>query len=154
MANINSDQYAIASAPPISTPLDPNDMLGRVRVAYFKFTNVTVAAADVLFHCRMPAGKVRLLRWNINRRPSLGAGGTQNLGHNGYTPLTGAAVAASAAAFSAAIAMDVATYYTDAVLGLGANTIHSKTGFDVTGTLAVAGGAGKTWEGWIEFVVD
>ena len=124
-------------------------------MSYFKFTAVTVAAADVLFHTRMPAGKVRLLRFNINRRPSLGAGATMSLGHNGYTNrTTGAAVAASAAAFMAATAMDVATYLTDAVLGLGANTIDSRSGFDVIGTLAVAGGATKTWEGWIEYVID
>lgn len=150
MANFNSAEYAIVSAPPIVTPLDPTQDKGRVRVAHFDFTNISPAATDILFHAKMPAGKVRLLRY-CAKKTAFNVGATMNLGHNGYTQRAdGVAVAASAAAFLAAFAMDNINDESRLI----DIAIDSRGGFDVRGTLAVAGGANENLIGWIEYVVD
>ena len=150
MANVNSVEYAIASAPPVSSPLDPTQDKGRIRIAHFDFTNISPGATDVLFHARLPAGKLRVLRYNA-KRTAFNATSTMSLGHNGYTNrTTGAAVAAAAAAFLAAFAMDVATDLNSLI----DVAIDSRGGFDVIGQLAVAGGANENLIGYLEYVVD
>jgi hypothetical protein len=150
MANISSVEYAIASAPPVSAPLDPTQDKGRIRIAHFDFTGISPGSTDVLFHARMPAGKVRLLRY-CAQKTAFATNATMNLGHNGYTNrATGAAVAASAAAFLAAFAMDN-TNDEDQLIDVA---IDSRGGFDVRGTMAAAGGTSENLIGWIEYVVD
>lgn len=149
MADFNSVEYAIASAPPIGTPLNPTQDKGRIRIAHFDFTNISPAATDRLLHCRMPAGRIRVMRY-VAKRTAWAVGATMSVGHLGYTSLAGAAVAASATAFLAAFAMDAATDI-DSLVDV---SIESRSGFDVYGQLAVGVGTNENLVGWLEYVAD
>lgn len=149
MADLNSTQYAIQSAPPVSTPLDPTDDKGRIRIAAFTFSAISPGATDRLLHCIMPPGKIRVLRY-VAKRTAFNVGATMSVGHLGYTNMSGVAVAAAAAAFLAAFAMDAATDL-DTLVDV---SITSKSGFTVYGQLAVAGGAAENLQGWLEYVTD
>lgn len=149
MADVNSTEYGIQSAPPISSPLDPTKDKGRIRIASFSFSAISPGATDRLLHCIMPAGKIRILRY-VGKRQAFSAGSTMSIGHLGYTTPAGVATAASATAFLAAFAMDAATDL-DTLVDI---TIDSRSGFTVYGQLAVAGAAAKNLIGWLEYVAD
>ena len=150
MADVNSTQYGIQSAPPVSAPLDTTDDRGRIRVAAFDFVSVSPGATDKMWHFRFGPGKVKILRYVVSLRTAFGVGATMSIGHNGYTNMSGVAVAAAAAAFLAAFAMD-ATSQLDNLVNV---TITSKSSWDMFGQLAVAAGTNENYSGWIEYVQD
>jgi hypothetical protein len=153
MATFNSLEYGYEVAVP-PTQLNPGQKHGRVRIAHFGFSAaggnaLTASAGDTLNLVKLPAGKVRVMSI-VHKKTAFGTSGTMALGHGGYSPLTGAAVAASTAAFVAAQAMD----NTNTVRNEVDVEIESKSGFIVTGTLAVAAATAEDLVGWVEYVCD
>ena len=150
MATQNSTQYAKQVAVPV-TFLDPTEDRGRIRLAYFEFGALTIVTADVINLIRIPAGKVRILRVAC-KHAAWTASATMSVGHAGYTDsATKDAVAASAAAFLAATAMDNTTDI-DKLADIAYDTT---TGFIVTATDAAAGKANTVaTAGWLEYVQD
>jgi hypothetical protein len=119
MATQNSTQYGNTQATPREMN-HPHEDRGRVRVKAFDFTqNGAGTAGDEALLCMMDAGKIRILSATVVNS-ALGASRTMDLGHQGYNPLTGAAVAADPDAFSADTAVATA----------GNNTIVINTVFE------------------------
>ena len=73
------------------------EMHGRLRLAYFDFTQSGVGDANsIAVLTELPAGRVRVLRHLSSIATSaFGAGRTLDIGHNGYTAFDGTAVAAA-----------------------------------------------------------
>lgn len=151
MATYNAVEYGNQVAVP-PTPLDPTQDKGRVRIAHFDFTGITSAAiGDLINLIKLPAGKVRILKVCI-KHASWATSSTLSIGHTGYTLATDkSAVAAAAAAFLAATAMNNTTDI-DALADV---VIDSTSGFTLTGTIGgAAAGSLANSSGWVEYVVD
>ncbi len=147
--------------PPVN--LQTNERHGRLRLAYFSFTQGAAAGdanstADLV---KLPAGRVRVLKTVSELICSaFGAARVLDIGHTGYTQMDGTVVAASAdtildgADVSAAVKV---------IMGAGTNALttdpsvvyESKLGLTVQaivagGTIPVA----ATLKGFIVYVLD
>lgn len=150
MATQNSTQYGNTQATP-RTMNEPHEDRGRVRVKAFDFTQAgSGTAGDEALLAQMDAGKIRILQVTVTNS-ALGAARTLDLGHQGYSPLTGAAVAADPDAFSADTAVATA----------GTNTIvvNSVVEAKDTWTLSAQINDGTipdaaTLNGYVLYVVD
>lgn len=148
MATFDTVEYAKqVSVPP--TQLDTTEQHGRIRIAHFDTGTIDAAQNDLLNLIKMPAGKVRILRV-CGANPAYGASATLDIGHTGYTNLSNVAVAASEAAFVAALAVASAADV-DKIVDV---TIESRGGFTVQGKLEGANPASGQLKGWLEYVVD
>ena len=77
--------------------VDTTEMHGRLRLAYFDFTQDGAGDANsIAVLAQLPAGRIRILRHLSSIATSaFGAGRTLDIGHNGYTAFDGTVVAAS-----------------------------------------------------------
>lgn len=132
-------------------PLDPRDQHGRLRIARFTFTQVGQGAINsVAILCRLPAGPLFLVR-SVVLNSALGASRTMDLGHNGFSPITGADVAAAPTAFATAIGVSAAGTQRTEIGQL----FNARQPF--TFQARIQGGtfdAANTLNGWIEYVQD
>lgn len=150
MATQNSTQYGNTQATP-RTMNEPHEDRGRVRVKAFDFTQSGAGTAgDEALLVSMDAGKVRILQAVVTNS-ALGTSRTMDLGHRGYTPLTGAAVAADPDAFSADTAVATA----------GTNTININSVIEAKDTWVLSAQINDgtipdaaTLNGYILYVVD
>ncbi|MBF0284886.1 MAG: hypothetical protein HQL51_10560 [Magnetococcales bacterium] len=96
VTNESSTQIAnIEAIPPVY--LETNENHGRLRVAFFDFTQGDAAgdATSTARLCKLPGGKVRiLLPLSYVHHSALGAARTIDLGHEAYVQPDGTAVAA------------------------------------------------------------
>lgn len=148
MATFDTTEYGQQVAVPPDA-LDPTEMAGRIRLAHFDTGTIDAAQNDLINIIKMPAGKVRILRL-CGRNPAYGASTTFDLGHTGYTNLSGTAVAASENAFVSALDVAAAADIAKVV----DQTIESRGGFTLQGKLEGANPASGQFKGWIEYVVD
>lgn len=148
MPTFDSVEYAKQVAVP-PTQLDPTEQHGRIRIAHFDTGTIDAAQNDLLNLIKMPAGKVRILRVT-GTNPAYGVSTTLDIGHTGYTNLSGVAVAASENAFVSALAVASAGAI-DTVIDVA---IESRSGFTLQGKLEGANPASGRLQGWIEYVQD
>lgn len=150
MATQNSTQYGNTQATPREMN-HPHEDRGRVRVKAFDFTQSGAGTAgDEALLCSMDAGKIRILSATVTNS-ALGASRTMDLGHQGYSPLTGAAVAADPDAFHA----------DEDVSAIATNTIVINTVIEAKDTWVLSAQindgtipAGATLNGYVLYVVD
>jgi hypothetical protein len=151
MATFSPVEYTAQTAVP-PTPLDPTQDKGRVRIAHFDLTGIVSGSiGDVIQCCKLPAGKVRVLRY-CNKHGSWAASSTFSLGNAAYTRSSDkTTVAASATSVAAAVTMNNSTDV-DVLAGV---VFDSTTGVLIQGTVAgAAGGTLPSSLGWIEYVQD
>lgn len=150
------------ATPPVK--LAPSELHGRVRIAYFAFTQGAAAGdanstADLV---KIPPGKnIRVLK-NLSRVTcsALGAARVLDVGHTGYTNVDGTAVAAAAD-----VLLDGGDVSAAATLAMGAgtNALTANDAFlinarsEVTLQGKVTGGtipAGATLNGYFMYIED
>jgi hypothetical protein len=148
MATFDTVEYAKQVAVP-PTALDTTEQAGRVRIVHFDTGTIDAAQNDLINLIKMPAGNVRILALR-GVKPAYGAGATLDIGHTGYTNLSGTAVVASEAAFVAALDVAAAGDL-DKVIDV---QIQSRGGFTVQAKLEGANPASGQLKGWLEYVVD
>lgn len=148
MANVNSIEYTKQVAVP-PTLLDTTEQHGRIRVATFGIASHSPSANDTVNLIKMPAGKVRILKLEI-QHSAYATGATLDVGHGGYTDMSNAAIAAVANEYADNLAMDNTTDISKIIN----ETVESKSGFTLTGLFQTAGGTTETLYGFITYVVD
>ena len=109
----NSTEYAAAEVN-YTSKLDPIDLHGRVRVAYF--THDQSGAGDATSSvalCKLPAGRVRLLAAQSKAYVNwTTASATLDLGWDAYTDINGTAVAADPNGIDDGLDVDAVGYQT------------------------------------------
>jgi hypothetical protein len=156
VVNAVSDQLTQLAASP-KVPLYNDVQSGKLRFAYFTLTQVGAGdAASVQALCKLPAGRIRILRdlCKINTS-AFGASRTLAVGHTGYTGLDGTVVAAAPSFLASAI--DVSAAANNTLAGAAASdptlAIDSRSG--VTFQSAVAAGTipdAATIKGYIAYI--
>ena len=134
--------------------IKPNEMAGRVRVAYATYEASSLAAADVVEMFNLPNGARIIQGWLGH--DALASSTTLSVGYAAHSNAAGTAVSAAAAAYKAAAASTSAQIVDIvATLALGAFTVvdADATGLPVTVTMGGAAGTG-TIDLCIEYVVD
>lgn len=155
MATFLSTQLTNVAAKPI-VRLPSRDSHGRIRVAYFDYTQAANGAInDDVQLVELPPGRVRVFSVLSHLVASdKAAGATLNVGWAAYVDPDGVAVAADPNGFFAAV--DIATgptTLTPALLPF--KTFDSRDGVILTAQfLVVAPAAADTLEGYFAYVVD
>lgn len=144
----NSTEYAVVAAAAAGTygPLKPNQLGGRVRMAFFSLntTNVAVENGDTINLVKIPAG-ARVIGGQV-AFGAMGANATLTIGDAGDPDRLLAALDVSAAGTAALASKDV-------VPGLLGHEYSAET--IITGTAGGANyAAAKVLHGYILYVVD
>lgn len=124
----NSTQYANEIADPVVLG-NPYDKHGKIRVAYFDFTQSGAGDANSLVNLvKLPGGRVRvLLSLSMIRNSDFGAGRTLDVGWTAYTGRDGSSVAADIDGL--ADGLDV-NNTTEKAMGTGAGALVTVRDFD------------------------
>lgn len=136
-----------------TTRIKPNELGGRVRIAYASYEAAAVAVGTIeMFN--LPNG-ARILSGEVVH-DALGASTTVSVGHEAYNTSAGVAVVADVDEFKAAAAStSIATVAIAATSALGRNTVVDADKDGITITVVTAGAAATgTIELTMMYVVD
>tara|TARA_R100000234_G_C5001895_1_gene180699 strand:+ start:2907 stop:3371 length:465 start_codon:yes stop_codon:yes gene_type:complete len=134
--------------------IKPNELSGRVRIAYASYEASSLSAGDVIEMFNLPNG-ARILSGELVH-DALGSSTTLSVGHAAYTNSAGTAVALDVDEYKAAAAStSITTVDIAATSALGKNSVvdANEDGIPITVVLAGAAGTG-TIELTMYYVVD
>lgn len=149
----------VRAVPPVA--LFVSDHSGKLRIAYFDYTQVAEGTAgDVVHVVNMPAGRVRIVGRLSAVYHNLTVGSaTMHIGWNAHVDLDGVVVAADPNGLDNSVATETAGTVTigtvAAVLALGGNKLlNSQTGFNITITMVGVPAANDSLAGHVAYVTD
>ena len=140
-----------------STPRDmikPNELGGRLRVAYALYEASSLASGDVIEMFNLPNG-ARILKGELVH-DAMGSSTTLSVGHGAYTSSAGATVALDVDEYKAAAAStSITTVDIAATSALGRNSVvdANEDGIPITVVMGGAAGTG-TVELVMYYVID
>tara|TARA_R110002110_G_scaffold18828_7_gene78709 strand:+ start:523 stop:987 length:465 start_codon:yes stop_codon:yes gene_type:complete len=154
MATVYSVQKTVWDQTQPSKKNKPNELAGRVRIAYALYEASSLASGDVIEMFNLPNG-ARVLEGTLTH-DAMASSTTLSVGHAAYNNAAGTAVALDADEFFAAAASTaITTVAVAATSALGRNTVIDAdySGYPVTVTMGGAAGTG-TVELQMLYVID
>ena len=153
MATVYSVQKTVWDQTQPSKKNKPNELAGRVRIAYALYEASSLASGDVIEMFNLPDG-ARVLEGTLTH-DAMASSTTLSVGHAAYNNAAGTAVVLDADEFFAAAASTAITTAVAATSALGRNSVIDAdySGYPVTVTMGGAAGTG-TVELQMLYVID